>query len=193
MRIRLAKLMDCQKILSIYRQYIDTPITFEETLPSFSEFFERMDGIVQAYPYLVCEEEGALAGYAYAHRAQQRAAYQWNAELSIYLDRAHTGRGYGRALYGALIDLLPLQGVRTAYGVVTMPNAASERLHLSLGFQKLAVYRAAGYKCGAWRDVAWFEKKLLPHDTAPEPLIPFPEVMETRECEVEEILRTAEQ
>ena len=192
MRIRLAKPMDCQNILSIYSQYIDTPITFEEKLPTFPDFFERMAGIAQAYPYLVCEEQGALAGYAYAHRAQERAAYQWNAELSIYLDRAHTGCGYGKALYGALLALLPLQGVRTAYGVVTIPNRVSQRLHLAMGFREFAVYHAAGYKCGAWHDVAWFEKELLPHDTAPDPLVPFPEILEAQALQVAGILEAAE-
>ena len=187
MQIRLAKLRDCTDILRLYAQYIDTAITFEYTLPSFSEFFDRMQDILEHYPYLAAVEDGKLLGYAYAHRAQERAAYQWNAELSIYLDRGCTGHGYGRALYSALLELLRLQGVRTAYGVVTMPNEKSEHLHLALGFRKSAVFPHSGYKNGAWHDVAWFEKEILPNTSPPSPVISFPEIAQTED--VKQILR----
>ena len=85
-------------------------------------------------------------GYAYAHRQAERAAYQWNAELSVYLDRSCTSRGLGRRLYGALIDILRLQGIRTVYGCVTVPNEKSEWLHQSLCFRRLGTYRITGYK-----------------------------------------------
>ena len=68
-----------------------------------------------AYPYLVWQEDGKILGYAYAHRHMERAAYQWNAELSVYLDRAARGRGLGRRLYGALMELLTMQGVLSAH------------------------------------------------------------------------------
>lgn len=69
--------------------------------------------------------------------------------LSVYLDRSCTSRGLGRRLYGALIDILRLQGIRTVYGCVTVPNEKSEGLHQALGFRRLGTYRSTGYKCGA--------------------------------------------
>lgn len=101
----------------------------------------------------------------------QRAAYQWNAELSIYLDRCHTSRGIGKLLYCCLMDLLKLQGVKTVYGGVTLPNEKSERLHQALGFRQLGIYRNTGYKCGSWHDVAWFEKQIAPMDALPSPIV----------------------
>ena len=71
-----------------------------------------------------------------------------------------------------LLDILPLQGVRSAYALVTLPNAASERLHASLGFRTMGVQSEAGFKAGAWHDVAWFGKDIAPHDAAPRPLLP---------------------
>lgn len=50
----------------------------------------RIEGIGRAYPYLLCREGERTVGYAYAHRQMEREAYQWNAELSVYLDRAFT-------------------------------------------------------------------------------------------------------
>lgn len=131
-------------------------------------FADRIHRIVQEYPYLVWEDDsGRVLGYAYAHRQMERAAYQWNAELSIYLDRAHTSQGWGKKMYLALMDLLALQGVKTVYGGVTIPNEKSERLHACLGFQRLGTYHNTGYKCGRWHDVAWFERPyLLTNSTA---------------------------
>lgn len=173
MHIRFAAEADAAPLLRIYGQYIDTAITFEYTLPTRVEFEKRIRDISREYPYLVCEEAGEIVGYAYAHRQAERAAYQWNAELSVYLDQAHTGRGLGRELYGKLMDLLRLQGVRTVYALVTVPNRRSEGLHCQLGFRHMGTQRSTGYKAGAWRDVAWFEKAIAPYDPEPASFLPF--------------------
>ena len=122
MEIRFAAEADAPALLAIYAQYIETGITFEYQLPTREEFARRIRDFGGTYPYLVCEENGCIVGYAYAHRQAERAAYQWNAELSVYLDRSCTSRGLGRRLYGALIDILRLQGIRTVYGCVTVPE-----------------------------------------------------------------------
>lgn len=168
--IRFAVPADAAALLAIYEQYIDTSITFEYALPSLGEFRERIESISRAYPYLVWEEDGAVLGYAYAHRYRERAAYQWGAELSVYLDRAARGRGGGRRLYAALMALLRLQGVRVVYGVVTSPNERSDRLHKTMGFSVAGVVHRAGFKGGRWHDVTTFEKAIGVFDGAPAPL-----------------------
>lgn len=173
MNIRFAVPADAPSLLRIYAQYMDTPVTFECTLPSQQEFAGRIASIGSEYPYLVCEEEGAIVGYAYAHRQMERETYQWNAELSIYLDEAVTSRGIGTRLYRILMELLKRQGVKTVYGGVTVPNEKSERLHKSLGFVRLGTYRNTGYKCGKWHDVAWFEKQIGTYDPNPKPILPI--------------------
>lgn len=170
MNFRFVSADDTAALLNIYAQYIDTPITFECELPSFGAFQNRIADISARWPYIVCEEEGVPHGYAYAHSAFKRAAYQWDAELSIYIDRTFTSRGLGSKMYSLLIDILRLQGIRTVYGVVTVPNPASERLHLSLGFQEAGTFHSTGYKCGKWQDVTWFEKQILPCTCAPSPV-----------------------
>lgn len=173
MRIRFATVSDSKMIRKIYSQYIDTPITFEYVLPSEAEFTERVKEIITIYPYLVCEENGHIIGYAYAHRQKERMAYQWNAELSVYLDNAYVARGIGRKLYSILIELLKMQGIKTIYGGVTIPNKKSETLHLALGFNLIGIYHNTGYKCGKWHDVAWFEKEIAPYGQNPQPVIPI--------------------
>ena len=175
MHIRFADPGDAAACLAVYAQYIDTSITFETVLPSEAEFSGRIRSYGAAYPWLIAEEDGHVLAYAYAHRAQERAAYGWNAELSVYVSRDAAGRGLGTKLYTVLLALLQKQGVRTAYGVVTMPNDASSALHQKLGFRVLGTYHNTGYKNGRWLDVVWFEKPIgsftdepqRPHHPAP--------------------------
>lgn len=176
MSLRLATPQDAQALVHIYGQYIHTPITFEYELPSPQEFQARITHILECYPYLVWEEAGVPIGYAYAHRFKERAAYQWGAELSVYVAQGHTSQKVGRRLYSALMELLAIQGVRTVYGIVTVPNAKSEGLHRGLGFQDTGICRNTGYVAGAWRDVQTFEKAINPYDLDPVPITPFPQL-----------------
>ena len=173
--IRFAREADVPGLLNIYRAYIGTPVTFEYELPSEAEFAARVAEYAARYPYLVCEAGGRLLGYAYAHRLFTREAYQWIAELTVYLAPEAAGRGLGKTLYGLLLRILRMQGVRTAYAIVTRGNAASEALHRALGFRTAAVFRDNGYKDG-WHDVIWFEKSLAPCEGAPAPLRPVGEL-----------------
>lgn len=184
--IRFAKEEEAAGILSVYEPYVrETAITFECETPSLDEFRERIREISRDYPYLVCLMDGRIAGYAYAHRQMERQAYQWNAELSVYIAKDCLRCGIGKALYGVLTDILRLQNVRNLYGGVTSPNANSEKLHESMGFKRLGVYHATGYKCGAWHDVAWFEKRI--GDSAAHPA-PFKSIREIDKTRLDEIL-----
>lgn len=157
MYIRKATEADAKALLAIYAPYVDTPVTFENEVPTVEEFARRIREITCFYPYLVCEIDGHIVGYAYAHRQMERAAYQWNAELSIYIDRAFTKCGIGKRLYTRMIELLRRQHVQTIYSLITLPNEASVALHRSFGFQVAGICKRTGYKCGSWHDVMWMD------------------------------------
>ena len=136
-KLRITEPEDAAGLLDIYKPYVlHTAITFEYEAPSLQEFEQRIRQFSAQYPYLVCEADGELLGYAYAHRFQERAAYGWNAECSVYVSQQAAGRHIGRALYSALIRLLRQQNVVNLYGVVTLPNSRSERLHEAMGFRR---------------------------------------------------------
>lgn len=178
MIVRFAKPDDSAALLKIYDQYIKTPITFECALPTEAEFSERIRNISKCYPYLVCEENDRIVGYAYANRHMVREAYQWNAELSVYLDPSFTSRGLGKKFYRILIEILKLQGVKTVYGCMTLPNVKSEALHEKLGFKLIGTYQNAGYKDGKWHDVVWFGKAIAQYDLPPKPIVPINHIRE---------------
>ena len=174
LRIRLASVDDADGIRAVYAPFVDTPVTFEEEVPSCEAYRKRIESICEKYPCLVAEEGGRIVGFAYAHELRERIAFQWNAELSVYLAPAAQGRGSGSRLYAALIELLRLTGIKSVYGVVTSPNAASERLHRAFGFALMGVQPHAGFTCGAWHDVAWYVREIAPFEDAPAPPAPFP-------------------
>ena len=89
---------------------------------------------LQHYPWLVWEEAGEVLAYAYAGRFRERAAYDWIAETSIYVRADAHRRGIARQLYGVLLDVMRLQGINQAVGVITLPGTASVAMHETMGF-----------------------------------------------------------
>lgn len=75
-----------------------------------------------------------------------------------------------RVRAGLCTRRLSERGYRMAVAGMTLPNNASVGLHQAMGFQPVGVYRAIGYKHGAWHDVAWMQRPLaLGPDPPPEP------------------------
>jgi L-amino acid N-acyltransferase YncA len=168
--IRLVTAEDAADIAEIYRPFVaSTPISFEIEPPDELEIQKRIDGILPTYPWLVCEQGGRVAGYAYASRHSARAAYQWSVDMSVYVHSDFQRRGIGRGLYVSLVRILRAQGFFNAYAGVTLPNPGSVGLHESIGFQAIGVYRNVGYKMGAWHDVGWWELVLQPLVAEPPP------------------------
>lgn len=171
--LRLARPEDMPGILAIYARYIDTTITFEYGLPTLEVFARRMAAITATYPVLVAEWDSRLVGYAYAHPYREREAYQWGAELSVYLHPDDTDRGAGSALYRGLMALLKAQNVCVVYGAVTGGNEISVRFHEKLGFRLFATFCNTGYKNGQWLDVLWYERQIAEFMATPAPLVPI--------------------
>lgn len=168
--MRMATPEDAKAILAIYKYYItDTVVTFEFDVPTVEEFQERMRNIQKQFPWMVCEEDGVIIGYAYASKQRERAAYQWNAELSVYFAHDHQGRGLGTRAYRTLLEILTYQGYATAYGCITIPNEKSIALHERFGFYEIGVFPKTGYKAGKWLDVIWLGKQLAEYSENPKP------------------------
>lgn len=166
--LRLASVDDAAEILAIYAPYCaSTNVTFEVTPPTLEQMRERIARITDEYPWLVAEIDGQVAGYVYASRFRERAAYRWTAEVASYVSPAVQRRGLGRALYSTLISILRLQGFFKAIAGITVPNLPSIGLHESVGFTKAGVFPAVGHKDGQWLDVGWWELSLQPEISNP--------------------------
>jgi phosphinothricin acetyltransferase len=169
--IRDAGPRDAGRCAEIYAPYVlDTAVSFETEPPSAAEMAQRIAAAQDAHAWLVCEHAGEVIGYAYGGPFMARAAYRWSTAVSVYLEPGRRRTGAGRALYEALFERLAARGFRTALAGITLPNDASVGLHRALGFRPVGVYRAVGWKAGAWHDVEWSQRPLGSDTGPPAPL-----------------------
>ena len=123
--IRLASNSDVQQMLDIYLPVVrDTSISFEVETPTLEEFRRRVGNTLKMLPWLVCEAQGRILGYAYAGRFRSRAGYRWSVEVSVYVDGRYRRRGVAGGLYTALLEGLRVLGYFNAYAGITFPNSA---------------------------------------------------------------------
>ena len=83
--IRPVESKDIPQILDLYSFYIlNSSCTFEEEVPSLESFTERVNRILQTYPFLVyVNENDQVLGYAYASEFRKRVAYRFTTEVSF--------------------------------------------------------------------------------------------------------------
>jgi len=154
--VRAATAVDAGPVAAIYAPVVDdTAISFEEVPPGPDEICRRMLASPRL-PWLVADDAGHIAGYAYASAHRQRPAYRWSADCSVYLDPRYQSRGLGRRLYERLITEVRDLGYQSLFAGIALPNAPSVGLHEALGFRPVGVFRGVSYKLGAWRDVGWW-------------------------------------
>ena len=164
--IRSALESDCQSMLGIYTPIVqNTATSFEFEVPTNQQFLLRVSNIQNHFPWLVCTKDSSLTGYAYAGPHRGRKAYQWSAELSVYIDPEYHRLGIARALYTALIEILKLQGYFTVLAGISLPNENSVRFHESLGFTPIGVYQNIGFKFNRWHSVGWWQYALSDYPT----------------------------
>jgi L-amino acid N-acyltransferase YncA len=161
-RVRRATAEDAAAIASIYAPYVRASVvSFETEAPGPAEMSGRMAALGDLYPWLVaCDEDGAVRGYAYGCAFRTRPAYRFTVETTVYVAEGAHGRGIGTLLYRVLLALLEAQGFTQAIGAITVPNAASIRLHESLGFVRAGTYEKVGFKLGEWRSVGLWQRPL---------------------------------
>lgn len=174
--LRLATPADAAELLKIYAPFVESEdrtlsdVSFEYIVPDVEEFAGRIKEISTFYPYIVCEHEGRLLGYVYAHPYIQREAYQWGAEVTIYLAPAGQEAGLGRMMYTALENLLRLQGIVVTYACITASNEHSVKMHEACGYKIIGTFNNTGFKHGHWLDMVWMEKRIAELPAVPLPI-----------------------
>ena len=161
--IRPSRDEDTAAITAIYAHHVlHGTGTFEMDPPSESDMIaRRADVLARGLPWLVAEDHGRVAGFAYCNWFKPRPAYRFSAEDSIYLAPQAHGRGLGRELLTALAAQAEARGVRKLIAVIgDSANAGSVGVHRSCGFTPVGVLRSCGWKFGRWLDVVLMEKVL---------------------------------
>ena len=118
--IRNARPEDAGAMTDIYNFYIRESVATFDTDPLPTTTMSRhIASASEGYPCLICEEEGQVAGFCYAHPWKEKAAYRHTLETTVYLHPEHTGKGLGRQLMERLIETCPV-----SYTQLTLPTIA---------------------------------------------------------------------
>ena len=192
-QLRVATQEDAAALLDIYAPYVrETAITFEYDVPSVEEFAARIAHTLEKFPYLAAENDGEIVGYAYAGAFHPRAAYQWCAEMSVYVKRDARRMGVGRKLYDAMEALLKAQRLTNVEACIAVPSAPdthltldSVRFHEKMGYRMVGKFEKCGYKFDTWYDMVWMEKHIGGHVHAQPPILEIGQIAK----EAEEMLR----
>jgi phosphinothricin acetyltransferase len=162
--IRAARFADLPAIRDIRNQGIMDrvatldvdPHTAQETAAWFGRHGPR-------HPVLVAETAGGIVGWAALNTFNARRAYQYVADLSVYIARQQRGKGLGTRLLQAIIAL----GRELEYHKIVLSafpfNTAGMRLYERHGFTTVGIYKEMGFLDGRWVDTIIMEKLL--HNT----------------------------
>lgn len=169
--IRMAQSGDAVGIADIYAPIVrDTHLSAEFEPPGVEEMQRRVDATLATHPWLVAEVNGRIAGYAYATSFRSRPAYQWTAEVSVYIHADFRRQGLGLSLYQDLLGCLRVLEFRHAIAVVALPNPPSVALHEQIGFIPVGIFPGICNKLGRWYDIGWWRYTLQSGTVPPPPL-----------------------
>lgn len=163
MQTRLASSADAEAIAAIYNLEVETTTnTFDlepRTLAEQLAWLERHTG---AHPAVVAEDPETLEimGFGSLSTYRARPAYATTVEDSVYVASGARGRGVGRLILGALLELAADHGFHAVIARVVGENQASIGLHEACGFTLVGVEREVGRKHGRWLDVVELQRML---------------------------------
>jgi phosphinothricin acetyltransferase len=178
--LRAAEAADLDAITAIYADAVlNGTASYELAPPSRAEMEARFRAIREGgFSYLVAEEEGEVAGFAYTGPFRTRPAYRFVVEDSIYIAPEAKGRGLGRMLLTRLIEEAEASGFRQMIAVIGdgRLDSPSVRLHERLGFRHCGSLEGSGYKHGRWLDTVFMQLGMNGGNTMP----PDPESLPER-------------
>jgi phosphinothricin acetyltransferase len=160
--VRLAAAGDAAAICRIYNQGIEDRVaTLETELRTPEERLTWLQGRSPRHPVIVAETEaGDLAGWGSLNAYNPRDAYRFVADFSVYVERAHRGRGVGRVLLTRLIELGREHGFHKLVLSAFPFNTGGMSLYEKMGFRTVGIYKEQGQLDGRWVDTIVMEKIL---------------------------------
>ena len=170
--VRRCTELDMPEVREIYALEVrEGTASFELEPPSVADMVARFAAIDAAgLPYLVVEQDGRIAGYAYAGPYRPRPAYRHTVEDSVYVARWARRQGVGRVLLDAVIQRATEGGMRQMVAIIgDSAHVASIRLHANAGFRLVGTLEHVGWKFGRWLDTVIMQRPLGDGAATPPP------------------------
>lgn len=149
---------DAGAVLAIYQAGLDTgQASFETRAPGWADFDAAR---LADHRYVARDRStGEVLGWVAVSAVSSRCVYAGVVEHSVYVGPGAQGRGVGTALLRALIRSTERVGIWTIESGMFPENAASLRLHQSVGFRVVGTRERLGRHHGRWRDVILLERR----------------------------------
>lgn len=160
--IRNATSEDAEAIAEIYAHHVfNGTASYDVTPPPADHLRAKVEAVTAAgWPFIIFEQAGDVAGYAYATQFRDREGYRFTAEDSIYVRPEQMGHGIGGALLDALIARCTSQGFRQLIAVIGGGEPGSVAIHAKRGFREVGRLHAVGWKHGRWLDSVYMQLEL---------------------------------
>ncbi len=135
--MRPATLKDLPRIVAIYNAVIPEKIATADpepvTVAAKTDWFHSHSE--DHYPLLVHEKKNEIIAWVSFQPFYGRPAYQYTAEISIYINKIHRGQGLGKQLLQESLTIAHELGFKTLLGFIFAHNRPSIRLFKDCGFQ----------------------------------------------------------
>ncbi len=156
-KIREMRSGDIERVLEIYGQGVEGGnSTFQSRVPTP----EVWDEAHMEKCRLVAEVDGKIAGWVALTWVSDGCAYKGVAEVSIYIDSAHHGKGIGRKLLEAVIEASEKEGLWTLQATIMDGNIGSVKISERCGFRLVGTRERIDRDIrGKWRDTLFYERR----------------------------------
>lgn len=139
---RHATQQDLPTIVAIYNSVIPGRMVTADTEPVSVEskltWFNNHNP--QKRPLYMVTDNNNVIGWVSLESFYGRPAYNQTAEVSIYLDEAARGKGYGKEILKTIIDRAPAFGIKSLLGYIFAHNEPSLKLFKGFGFEQWALF-----------------------------------------------------
>jgi phosphinothricin acetyltransferase len=162
MEIRSARDTDAADIASIFNYEVEhSPPIWVETFVTVEDRGKWIAARqTEGFPVLIAEDNGQVLGFGSFGPFRPYEGFRQTVEHLVYVSAAARGKGVGRALLAALIDLAKGQGRKIIVGAVDSENETSLILHRSMGFVETGRMPQIGEKWGKRRTMVLLQKEL---------------------------------
>lgn len=151
-----------EAIKNIYNYYVEhTTVTFHSELLDK----EEMRGILffknpRFVSFAIIGNDGIVMGYIVIGYYKPRQAYDFTAEVTIYLHPDYTGRGIGNRAMEFIESKAREMKFHALLGVICSENQASINLFKKFGYWECAHFKEVGLKYNRLLDVVVYQKIL---------------------------------
>jgi L-amino acid N-acyltransferase len=153
---------DLAEIIGIYNEVIRNSTAVYQEVELNVERGEAWFGakVASGYPFLVARDASGVTGFGSFGEFRAWPCYRHSVEHSVHVRSDRRGRGIGRALVVELMRQAAAMHKHVMIAGIDADNAASIKLHESLGFTNVGHFHEVGFKFGRWLDLVFLQCRL---------------------------------